>query len=71
MTFALNSENYTALSDDVTKKVIAGAVIGACSVLKATIPEVEKGAHVCANFVEINGGTIVAEYMNGNVTLSR
>jgi len=72
MTFVVNRESYIALSDDTAKKVFADVVIYACEFLKPTIPEVDKGANVSANFLLRGGsGAIVAEYSNGKVSLTK
>jgi hypothetical protein len=70
MTFTVNKETYIGLSDDITRKTFADVVLEVCSILKNTIPEVDKGANVYANFVVIGGG-IIAEYKNGSVSLTK
>jgi hypothetical protein len=71
MTFLVNKESYIALRDDVAKNVFADVVVGACNILKSTIPEIEKGANEYANFTLIGGDGIVAEYKNGKVSLTK
>jgi hypothetical protein len=72
MTFVVKKESYIALSDDVARKVFADVVVEACDILKAKIPEIEKGANVYANFVLLSGsGVIIAEFSNGKVSLTK
>jgi hypothetical protein len=70
MTFLVNKVSYTSLPDHTTKKVFLDVVLGASKILAATIPEVECGANVYANFYVISGG-LVAEYENGKITLMK
>jgi len=70
MTFVVNKDSYVGLPDDVVRKTFVDVVNGACSVLRVTIPEVDKGANVYANFV-VFGGDIIAEYKKGIVSLKR
>ncbi len=71
MVFVVNKERYIALPDDTAKKVFADVVFQTANILAHTIPEVEGGANVYANFVVIPGGGIVAEYKHGQVSLRR
>lgn len=72
MTFVVKKESYIALSDDVARKVFADAVVEACDILKAKIPEIGRGANVYANFVLLSGGgVIIAEFSNGKVSLTK
>ncbi|MGD0623369.1 MAG: hypothetical protein ABSB32_01475 [Thermodesulfobacteriota bacterium] len=70
MTFLVRKQRYIALPDDTAKKVFTDAVLQASRILIHTIPEVEGGANVYANFMAI-GGDLVAEYRHGQVILRR
>lgn len=70
MVFLVNKKPYITVRDDIAKKVFADVVIATARILAHTIPEVEGGANVYANFVVISGDT-VAEYQHGQVSLRR
>ena len=70
MTFLVSKERYIPLSDDTAKKIFADVVFRTANILANTIPEVEGGANVYANFVVVKG-SIVADYNHGKVSLRR
>ena len=70
MTFLVNKQRYIELPDHIVRKVFSAVVVQVSEILKNSIPEIEHGTNVYANFMCVGCG-IVRTYEYGQLSVKK